>query len=451
MIGKNFTFNGEAIPYTQAEGRAAGWLLDFDWTSVVVRNNLIPRQDFHGVISHPTLAEGRLIQCKGEIFHVSKTERGTIRKEIQDIFKLQDFPSDDNEVKVLSFEDDDGTDWFIRAKVYTLPEFTHQRGEPIIGVFFQLLAEDPLIRSAVLQSETGDYGLLGGLALPAALPAALDGALNSFVAENEGNFSSPAKLLITVPTDIAADQNIAQAQEDFDSMQSFGRSSVIDSFGFIFTAATDKLGAITFPLGKTGAPIDAVRLNIYTEVGGEPGVFVGTTTVNGTDLTVAAAYTDLDLVTIPIELNLTIGVDYIAYLERTGAFDNSNYYNVGKYSVDNSTGVERASGTWAAWANQLKYRVHFQNSIENPRVYNLTTGKFFGITTTVRPGQTLEIDTENITAELDGVSVLANRISGSNWIFLSPGDNAMLLVGDNYDSSNEEKAQLEVQYYHTRM
>ena len=87
----------------------------------------------------------------------------------------------------------------------------------------------------------------------------------------------------------------------------------------------------------------------------------------------------------------------------------------------------------------------------NPKVYNLTTGKFFGITTTVRPGETLEIDADAVTAELDGVNVLASRISGSNWIFLSPGNNAILLTGDNFDWSNQDKAQLEVEYYHTRM
>jgi len=63
----------------------------------------------------------------------------------------------------------------------------------------------------------------------------------------------------------------------------------------------------------------------------------------------------------------------------------------------------------------------------------------------------LEIDTEEITAQLEGVNVLANRISGSNWIFLSPGDNAMLLIGENFDFAHQDKAQLEVQYYNTRM
>jgi len=451
MIGKNFIFNGNAIPYTTAEGRAAGWLLDLEWTGVTVRNNLIPRQDFHGVISHPTLAEGRLVVCRGEIFGTLKSDRGTIRKEIQDMFLIQDFPTTENEFKVLSFEDDDGVGWFLRAKVYSLPEFTHLRGEPIINVFFQLLAEDPLIRSIDVQSETGSYGLIGGLALPAALPDALDGALNSFVVENEGNFSSPAKLIITVQTDINGDQNIAQQQDDMDSMQAFGTSSADESFGFMFTAATDKMGAVTIPLGKTGAPIDAVRVSVYTEAAGVPDIFVGTTTVDASDLTVAAAFADLDLITIPLQLDLTIGNDYIVFIERTGSFDVANYYNFGRYAVDNASGVERVAGVWSSWANQLWYRIHEQNSIVNPKVYNLTTGKFFGITTTVRPGETLEIDADAVTAELDGVNVLASRISGSNWIFLSPGNNAILLTGDNFDWSNQDKAQLEVEYYHTRM
>jgi len=166
---------------------------------------------------------------------------------------------------------------------------------------------------------------------------------------------------------------------------------------------------------------------------------------------VAAAFGELDLTTIALELNLTIGDDYIVFFERTGAFDASNYYNFGRYSVDNSSGARRIAGAWSTWANQVWYRIHEQNSIINPKVYNLTTGKFFGITATVRPGETLEIDTDAVTAELDGVNVLASRTSGSNWIFLSPGNNAILLTGENFDWSNQTKAELEVQYYHTRM
>ena len=67
MLGKDFIFNGLTIPWSKAQGIAAGWYADVDWKSVAVRNFQTPRQDFHGTVSAPTFMEGRLITVSGEI------------------------------------------------------------------------------------------------------------------------------------------------------------------------------------------------------------------------------------------------------------------------------------------------------------------------------------------------------------------------------------------------
>jgi len=288
MLGKNFIYNGVAIPYTAAQGRSAGWYADVLWTTPAVRNVQLSRQDFHGAISRPTFADGRLIQIRGEIFDTSKTDRGTIRNTIANLFLIQSFPSSSNELKKLEFTDDDGTEWFIWAKVYSMPEYEHERGDVLIGFFVQLYAPSPLVLSKDLQSETGIYGLWGGIELPVELPAALDLAVNSFSCVNSGNFAAPA--IITV-----------------------------------------------------------------------------------------------------------------------------------------------------------------EGEITNPKIFNLTTGKYFEFTVTMEAGDVLIIDTEANTAELNGSNILASRAAGSNWLFVNSGTNIFVLTGDNFDIDDQEKATIEVEWYNTKL
>ena len=200
MIGKNFLYNSNTIPYTATQGAASGWLADFDWVTPESRNSQIPRQDFHGVISSPTFMEGRLIGINGQIFSSSKSTRGTARKSIQDIFKFQSFPDEDNEFKRLAFDDDDGESWFILCKLFRAFEFSHRRAEPIIDFNGELFAQDPLIRSSVLQTASGIYGGVGGLNLSVNLPIPMNNALNSFSASNNGNIAAPTKVTITAVT-----------------------------------------------------------------------------------------------------------------------------------------------------------------------------------------------------------------------------------------------------------
>lgn len=270
------------------EGRAAGWYADVVFKNVITRNFQTPRQDFHGSISSPTFMEGRLIPISGEIFDVSKTNRGTIRNIVDDLFKVENFPGLDEEFKDLQFTDDDGTDWFIRAKVHTMPEYENERGGPIITFFTQLFAEDPLIRSAVLQDESGIYGLYGGVELPTVLPIALDGNLNSFTATNSGNFAATAVVTIT-------------------------------------------------------------------------------------------------------------------------------------------------------------------GDITNPKIINFTTGRYFEIIADMNAGDELIIDSEARTAELNGINVLADRAEGSNWMFINPGANTVMLTGGDFDANDQGKATIKVEWYNTKV
>lgn len=288
MIGKNFIFDGYPVPYTAAEGRAAGWYAEFKWTGMQLRNFVASRQDFHGSISKPTFADGKLIDVSGEIFSVAKASRGDAKNIVANLFKIEDFPAEDNELKKLEFTDDDETDWFIWCKVYTMPDYQNGRGEPVIFFTFQLYAPDPLVLSADLQTAEGIYGLLGGVNLPVQLPVDLFGALNPITCVNDGNFAAKAKITI-------------------------------------------------------------------------------------------------------------------------------------------------------------------KDKITNPKVINLTTGRFFKLNIAMNEGDELIIDTETATANLNGSSVLANRADGSNWLFVNSGTNYFILIGDDFDFDDQEKASIKIDWYHTKL
>ena len=288
MLGKNFIYDGVSIPYTTAEGRAEGWYADINWATPSVRNVQTARQDFHGMVSKPTFAEGRLIEVSGEVFATSKTDRGTIRNVIANLFTIESFPAEEDEFKKLEFTDDDGVEWFIWAKVYAMPQYENERADPIIRFFTQLYAENPIIFSKNLQSASGIYGMYGGITLPTTLPIALSGAINNFSCVNTGNFASPATITVT-------------------------------------------------------------------------------------------------------------------------------------------------------------------GEIENPKILNTATGRYFQFNITMVAGDELIINTENVTATLNGVNVLADRTEGSNWLYIRPGSNDFILIGDDFDFDDQSKATIKVEWYNAKL
>lgn len=291
MIGKNFVYNNVAIPYTTTEGRLAGWYADVNWTGMPTRNIVDPREDFHGSISRPTFADGKVISITGQIFSTVKVNRGTAKNIVANLFKVADFPDETNELKKLEFTDDDNTDWYIMAKPYTMPEYTHERANPIISFSTQLFAPDPVLLSQVLKTANGIYGLWGGVTLPTELPVAFmsfDSTINSFTCTNDGNFAAKTKIIIT-------------------------------------------------------------------------------------------------------------------------------------------------------------------GDIKNPRIYNLTTGRFFQVLVDMTGTDELIIDSENNTIELNGTNVSAYRGDGSNWLFVASGINYFLLTGEDFDYDDYNKAEVEVQWRDTKL
>lgn len=290
MLGKNFSYRGVSFPYTGAEGRSNGWYADVDWTDVPTDNPNQPRQDYHGVVSFPTLSRGRIIKISGQIFSSNKETRGTIRAILDELFRLEDSPRLGVGFYPLTFTDDNNNAWSMQCKVSSVIDYSHDRGSPIINFVVTLFSETGLITSQTEQEVTGNYGIYnsGGVEFDSVLPFAMDGNLNAISVSNSG--------------------------------------------------------------------------------------------------TIAA----------------------------------------------NST-------------------ITIEGDIINPRIYHVATGNYFGLNITLTSGEVLVIDTEALTAEVDGVNVFANRQSGSNWLYIPPGSNQYILTGDDFNFDDQDKATIKMNWYHTKL
>lgn len=199
MFGKNYIFNGTPIFNDKTNSNTNKWVADVNPANVNTSTSETNRQDYHGIIAYPTFARGRVISISGEFFG-TKEQRGVARDSISRLFILENIPDKVSQFKKLEFTDDDGTEWYCMAKVMTLPQYTHNRGDFIATFSLGLLAENPLLFSKILKEVNGFYGLLGGVQLPVQLPAQLQGGVNIIELENKGNFATP--LLITITGNI---------------------------------------------------------------------------------------------------------------------------------------------------------------------------------------------------------------------------------------------------------
>jgi len=63
-----------------------------------------------------------------------------------------------------------------------------------------------------------------------------------------------------------------------------------------------------------------------------------------------------------------------------------------------------------------------------PKILNVKTGDYWEMDLSMNEGDTLIIDSTNYTAELNSSNVLAQRASGSSWLFADIGENEFVLT-----------------------
>ena len=199
MIGTNFKYKGSQIPTEKTEAKAAGWLVEkLEWTGVTVENSQITRQDTHGTFSNPTFARGRLITLEGQFWSSSRESRGQIRNTIENVFQLEPFPRQNSGFYKLEFTDDDGSEWFLNAKVYQKPEFVDGETGYQKKFFCELFSQDPRIYSnGTILTSTTKGRPYSGIKLSTTLPMQLNKSIFGMVFSNSGNFSAPIKFTIS--------------------------------------------------------------------------------------------------------------------------------------------------------------------------------------------------------------------------------------------------------------
>lgn len=83
------------------------------------------------------------------------------------------------------------------------------------------------------------------------------------------------------------------------------------------------------------------------------------------------------------------------------------------------------------WPSPLKITITVNgNTGPNMRVENIQNGTYFGVMTPLVDGDILIIDTKTSTVTLNGDDISGDRISGSIWQFLAPGNNEFVIRDD---------------------
>lgn len=87
----------------------------------------------------------------------------------------------------------------------------------------------------------------------------------------------------------------------------------------------------------------------------------------------------------------------------------------------------------------------------NLRVENTTNGEFFGVQTPINDGDILIINTLDSTITLNGLDISGDRIVGSKWPYLQPGDNYYTVLDDLSRIGDGLKADVTFSWYNTKI
>lgn len=99
-------------------------------------------------------------------------------------------------------------------------------------------------------------------------------------------------------------------------------------------------------------------------------------------------------------------------------------------------------------------RIRFTGNVTNPRIHNMTTGNFVGVSRAFTRGEQLEISTVSgskymymWTPELEKIDLIKYRDYRTTWIQLQPGENMIAVDCDDLD----ERTNMEVTLYYTSL
>lgn len=113
---------------------------------------------------------------------------------------------------------------------------------------------------------------------------------------------------------------------------------------FVSTFAGE-VGQIGVMAGKVGSPVDALRVSLCADNSGQPGTVIQSTEIAGSDLGEGTAWVWLDFATRP---TIASGVTYWLLVERSGANDPTDYYEVGMTATASGVCLAYTGTAWIA-------------------------------------------------------------------------------------------------------
>lgn len=215
MIGKNFTFNGQAISTTTTDFRIG--LDTVTWKQLDVSDEQQNVQWFHGVRLSPTFARGRRITLEGIIMADDQVWSSKAIDFLENLFALQGVPS---QVELLPFlvTDEQERVWEIHCKIKEPLSIDIGDDDYLQGANRRwrvvLQSEDPRYYNANESTASGLEWYFGGVQLPVALWVPLSMEYNEIQVITIGNSDTPLKFTITAIGNIDAPLTIKNLSDD---------------------------------------------------------------------------------------------------------------------------------------------------------------------------------------------------------------------------------------------
>lgn len=161
------------------------------------RTDLTNKANFHWWFSSETLANPRLITFTWKVIGMTKEKRHLWFNALVSAIQPEWNPNLQNRwFYDLQFQDDNGTDKILYAKVYTPPTATNWLSDPVIEYSFELLCESEKVYGSTNKIIYGNRSYFWWLTLPTTLPTAIWWFVGSTEVNNEWNWIAPCKIQI---------------------------------------------------------------------------------------------------------------------------------------------------------------------------------------------------------------------------------------------------------------
>lgn len=163
---------------------------------VKLRTDIFNRENGHGSITGTTLASGRLFSFSGRIVGFNNATLQDGMDILNNIIKPE-WLIGENELYDLTWKDFDGNEFTVKAKVYSMPQYTRDTASPVVEFTFELYAPDAVYTGVTEHTWSGGMWTIGGWIFPALLPLGGSGAVGYVDVVNAGSFQANVRIEIS--------------------------------------------------------------------------------------------------------------------------------------------------------------------------------------------------------------------------------------------------------------